>query len=79
MTKVLCPECKHRIDSDPRIEVGDEVTCSRCGAEWKVVSRSPLVLDWCDGAYQSYAAERLGLRYPRIGEVPMRRLWPTGG
>ena len=77
MTRAVCPECKQRIELDSGLEIGDEVTCSRCGADWQVVSRSPLVLDWIDEGFESLDAGRLGLRSAAADREPMRRLWPT--
>ena len=76
MTRVVCPECKRGIDLDSRLEIGDEVTCSHCETDWKVVSRAPLVLDWTDEAFASLGAGRLGLRYADASRVSMRQLWP---
>ena len=76
MTRAVCPDCRQRIDLDSRLEIGDEVSCSHCGADWRVVSRAPLVLDWTDEGFESLGAARLGLRDAGADRVSMRRLWP---
>lgn len=43
-----CPGCRQRIELEPLVERGDEVTCSHCGTDWQIVSVAPLILDWLD-------------------------------
>jgi lysine biosynthesis protein LysW len=76
-TKALCPRCRQRIDLDLRIEIGDQVSCWRCGADWKVASRAPLVLDWIDDEFEAFGSGRLGLQEAGSDRVPIRRLWPV--
>jgi lysine biosynthesis protein LysW len=77
VTRAACPKCKQRIELDSQLEIGEEVICSRCGADWQVVSRSPLVLDWTDEGFESLGAGRLGLRNTGTDSTSVRRLWPT--
>ena len=45
-----CPECDSPIDVDEMdVEVGDELSCSECGALLRVFSDSPLELELADG------------------------------
>lgn len=44
-----CPECDSTIDLDEMdVEVGDEFSCSECGALLRVFSDSPLELELAD-------------------------------
>jgi alpha-aminoadipate carrier protein LysW len=44
-----CPECDSEIDVDELdVEVGDEMSCSECGALIRVASDSPLELELAD-------------------------------
>ena len=44
-----CPECDSDIDVDEMdVEVGDELSCSECGALIRVASDSPLELELAD-------------------------------
>ena len=44
-----CPECDSEIDVDEMdVEVGDELSCSECGALIRVASDSPLELELAD-------------------------------
>lgn len=44
-----CPECDSQIDVDEMdVEVGDELSCSECGALLRVFSDSPLELELAD-------------------------------
>jgi lysine biosynthesis protein LysW len=44
-----CPECDSTIDVDELdVEVGDELSCSECGALLRVFSDSPLELELAD-------------------------------
>ena len=44
-----CPECDSEIDLDEMdVEVGDELSCSECGALIRVASDSPLELELAD-------------------------------
>jgi alpha-aminoadipate carrier protein LysW len=44
-----CPECDSLIDIDELdVEVGDELSCSECGALIRVFSDSPLELELAD-------------------------------
>jgi alpha-aminoadipate/glutamate carrier protein LysW len=44
-----CPECDSTIDVDEMdVEVGDELSCSECGALLRVFSDSPLELELAD-------------------------------
>ena len=44
-----CPECDSLIDIDEMdVEVGDELSCSECGALIRVFSDSPLELELAD-------------------------------
>ncbi len=44
-----CPECDSLIDIDELdVEVGDELSCSECGALVRVFSDSPLELELAD-------------------------------
>jgi hypothetical protein len=61
---------------DSRLEVGDEVTCSRCGSDWKVVRRQPLVLDWVDEELEFAGAKRWVMQDVRVDRLPAHRLWP---
>jgi alpha-aminoadipate carrier protein LysW len=46
---VNCPECDSTIDVDEMdVEVGDELSCSECGALLRVFSDSPLELELAD-------------------------------
>lgn len=46
---VNCPECDSLIDIDEMdVEVGDELSCSDCGALLRVFSDSPLELELAD-------------------------------
>ena len=44
-----CPECESQIDIDEMdVDVGDELSCSECGALIRVASESPLELELAD-------------------------------
>ena len=44
-----CPECDSEIDVDEMdVEVGDELSCSECGALIRVASDSPVELELAD-------------------------------
>jgi alpha-aminoadipate/glutamate carrier protein LysW len=44
-----CPECDSLIDIDEMdVEVGDELSCSECGALIRVASESPLEFELAD-------------------------------
>lgn len=46
---VTCPECDSTLDLDEEdAEVGDELTCSECGALLRVATESPLELELAD-------------------------------
>jgi hypothetical protein len=46
---VMCPECDSEIDIDELdVDVGDELSCSECGALIRVASDSPLELELAD-------------------------------
>jgi len=42
---VACPDCGHRIAFRGKADLGRRFTCSRCGAELKVVKTEPPKLD----------------------------------
>ena len=44
-----CPECDSDIDIDEAdVDIGDEMSCSECGALLRVASDSPLELELAD-------------------------------
>lgn len=44
-----CPECDSEVDLDEMdVDVGDELSCSECGALIRVASDSPLELELAD-------------------------------
>jgi lysine biosynthesis protein LysW len=44
-----CPECEAEIDIDSAdAEVGDELSCSECGALLRVANDAPLELEFAD-------------------------------
>lgn len=44
-----CPECDSDIDIDEMdVDIGDELSCSECGALLRVASDSPLELELAD-------------------------------
>jgi alpha-aminoadipate/glutamate carrier protein LysW len=44
-----CPECDSQIDIDEMdVDVGDELSCSECGALIRVAADSPLELELAD-------------------------------
>ena len=44
-----CPECDAEIDIDSAdAEVGDELSCSECGALLRVANEAPLELEFAD-------------------------------
>ena len=44
-----CPECDSDIDIDETdVDIGDEMSCSECGALLRVASDSPLELELAD-------------------------------
>ena len=44
-----CPECDSEIDLDEMdVDIGDELSCSECGALLRVASDSPLELELAD-------------------------------
>ena len=46
---VMCPECDSEIDIDEMdVDVGDELSCSECGALIRVANDSPLELELAD-------------------------------
>jgi len=49
MARGSCPECNGDISFDGPPRKGHEVTCPTCGAYLKVVSGSPIELDWSNG------------------------------
>jgi DNA-directed RNA polymerase subunit M/transcription elongation factor TFIIS len=45
----ICPECDSTLDlEEADAEVGDELTCSECGALLRVSSEAPLELELAD-------------------------------
>jgi hypothetical protein len=76
MNRVVCSECKGKLDLDSRLEVGDEVTCARCGTDWKVVRRAPLVLDRVDEEMVLASARRWVMQDVRAQKTPARQFWP---
>jgi alpha-aminoadipate/glutamate carrier protein LysW len=45
----MCPECDSEIDLDELdVELGDELSCSECGALVRVANDSPLELELAD-------------------------------
>ena len=45
----ICPECDSDIDSDEAdVDVGDELTCSECGALLRIVNDSPSEFEVAD-------------------------------
>lgn len=45
----ICPECDSAIDIDELdVEIGDELSCSECGALLRVANDSPLELELSD-------------------------------
>ena len=45
----ICPECDSAIDIDELdVELGDELSCSECGALLRVANDSPLELELSD-------------------------------
>ena len=46
---VTCPECDSDIDIDEAdVDIGDEMSCSECGALLRVASDAPLELELAD-------------------------------
>jgi hypothetical protein len=46
---VMCPECDSEIDIDEMdVDVGDELSCSECGALIRVANDAPLELELAD-------------------------------
>jgi uncharacterized paraquat-inducible protein A len=43
-----CPECDGAINLGSSLRKGLQVTCPKCGAFLKVISESPIELDWAD-------------------------------
>jgi alpha-aminoadipate carrier protein LysW len=44
-----CPECDSPVDVDEMdVDIGDEMSCSECGALIRVASESPLELELAD-------------------------------
>ena len=76
MNRVVCPECKGKLDLDSGLEVGEEVTCARCGTDWKVVRRAPLVLDRVDEELVFAGAKRWVMQDVRAQKMPARQFWP---
>lgn len=48
MTTGNCPECDGSITLGSSLRKGLMVTCPNCGAYLKVISESPIELDWAD-------------------------------
>ncbi len=45
----MCPECDSDIDLDETdVDIGDELSCSECGALLRVASDAPLELELAD-------------------------------
>ena len=45
----ICPECDSPVDVDEYdVDIGDELTCSECGALLRVSSDSPVELELAD-------------------------------
>lgn len=44
--KAECPQCGYEISVGSQPRIGQQVTCSSCGAELEVVWLDPLELDW---------------------------------
>jgi lysine biosynthesis protein LysW len=45
----ICPECDSTLELDEEdADIGDELTCSECGALLRVASESPLELELAD-------------------------------
>lgn len=49
-----CPECEGDIRFIGPPRKGHAVTCPTCGAYLKVVSESPIELDWSNGDLEGY-------------------------
>jgi lysine biosynthesis protein LysW len=54
MTKGFCPECDSSINFGSNLRKGLLVTCPNCGAYLKVISESPIELDWADDDWDDY-------------------------
>ena len=55
-----CPECDSEIDVDEMdVEVGDELSCSECGALIRVASDSPLELELADDDDEDVTTTRM--------------------
>jgi alpha-aminoadipate carrier protein LysW len=49
MMAAMCPECDSDIDLDENdVDIGDELSCSECGALLRVAVDSPLELELAD-------------------------------
>lgn len=48
MSKGYCPECDGSIKLGSSLRKGLLVTCPGCGAFLRVISESPIELDWAD-------------------------------
>jgi len=40
--KVICPDCKNKIELSKDTMVGDIIECTECGTEVEILSLSPL-------------------------------------
>ena len=43
-----CFECDSNFDLDEDTEIGDTITCPKCGIKYEVLNTSPVTLDYSD-------------------------------
>ena len=41
-----CFECETNFELDEGVDIGDTVTCPKCGTRYEVVNNSPVTLDY---------------------------------
>ena len=44
----FCPECDADISVGSKPSIGQQITCASCGAFLRIISLSPIEIDWAD-------------------------------
>jgi len=50
----FCPECDADISVGKKPFVGQKITCPNCGAYLRIISLSPIEIDWADDDYEDF-------------------------
>ncbi len=50
----LCPECEGQVKLSGKLQIGQKLTCRRCGSALVIVDRKPLELDLATGNFSEF-------------------------